>query len=139
MSIIINRNIIFLDSLQFVKLLQILQQEICKIMILNIYCPNFQQINQKYSEKKTHIHMNVQIVMKNLIIKNYHLKKLFIHQQMMEKEVKVMDIFLMNNIHIYKMFGIHLILKHLRIFIVIILKKSHYYQLMFIKNLFLLV
>ena len=35
------------------------------------------------------------------------------------KEVKEMDIFLMNNIYIQKTFGILLILKHLKIFIII--------------------
>ena len=39
-------------------------------------------------------------------------------------EIEALDIFLMNNIYIYKMFGIHLILIRLKIFMIIILKKD---------------
>ena len=45
MSIVANRNIV-LDSLQFLKLHQIILQEIYKIQILNIYYQNFHLINQ---------------------------------------------------------------------------------------------
>ena len=41
----------------------------------------------------------------------------------MVKEIITMDIFLMNNIYIYKMFGIHLMLILLKIFLIIIWKK----------------
>ena len=37
--------------------------------------------------------------MKNLNIQNYHQKKVFILQKMMEKEVKVMNIFLVADIY----------------------------------------
>ena len=43
--------------------------------------------------------MNRLILMKNLNIENYHQKKVFILQKMMEKNVKMMDIFLVADIY----------------------------------------
>ena len=83
MSIIVNNSIVFLDSLQF-----------CKASLDTLAG------NQKYLKEKTHILMNGLILIKNLFIQDYHQKKAFIHQQVREKEVKKMDIFLLDNIYI---------------------------------------
>ena len=44
--------------------------------------------------------MNGLILTENLFAQDYHKKKAFVLQQMMEKEVKVMGIFLIVNIYI---------------------------------------
>ena len=77
MSIIINRNIIFLDSLQFCK-------ESLDNLTSNLSNDHFKHLMsdklETLKKKKSHIHMNGEILMENLIIKNYHLKNVFIHQ-----------------------------------------------------------
>ena len=67
------------------------------------------------------------ILIENLFMQDYHQNKLFIQQQMMEKEVKVMVIFLVINIHIQKMYGKNLDLKMLEIFMNTTSKKMYYY------------
>ena len=47
-------------------------------------------------------------------------KNAFIHHQKIVNEIEAMEIFLMNNINTYAMFGIHLILILSKIFIIII-------------------
>ena len=96
MSIIVNRNIIFLDSLQFLKasldnLAGNLEDEDFKHLL--------SEDKLKLLRKKIHILTNGQILIKNLFIQDYHPKKHLTHQQMMEKEEKVMDIFPMKNIY----------------------------------------
>ena len=95
MSIIVNRNIIFLDSLQFLKAL-------LDNPAGNLQDSDFKHLLSKFLEdklkllsKKMHIHMNGLILIKNFFIPDYHQKKAFILQLMMEKEVKEMGIFLM--------------------------------------------
>ena len=111
MSIIVNNSIIFLDSLQF-----------CKVSLDslagNLEDNDFKHLLSEFPKdklellrKKDATHMSGLIFLENLVIQDYHQKKPFIHHLMMGKEVKVMDMFLM--------FGIHLILKHLEIFIII--------------------
>ena len=48
----------------------------------------------------------------------YHLKNVFIHHEKMVNVIKVMDIFLINNIDTNKMFGIHLILINLKLLLI---------------------
>ena len=95
MSIIVNRNIIFLDSLQFLK-------ASLDNLAGNLQDSDFKHLLSKFLEdklkllrKKMHIHMNGLILIKNFFIQDYLQKKVFIYQLMTEKEVKVMGIFLM--------------------------------------------
>ena len=80
MSIIINRNIIFLDSFQFCKgsldsLARNLQNSDFK-HLMSEFPPNKLEI----LKKKMHIHINGLILTKNLITQDYHQKNAFIHQ-----------------------------------------------------------
>ena len=95
MSIIVNRNIIFLDSLQFLK-------ASLDNLAGNLQDSDFKHLLSKFLEdklkllrKKMHIHMNGLILIKTFFIQDYLQKKVFIYQLMTEKEVKVMGIFLM--------------------------------------------
>ena len=79
MSIIVN-NIIFLDSLQFLK-------ASLDTLAGNLEDSDFKHLLSEFLEdkleflrKKTHIYMNGLILTKNLFLQNYHQKKVFICQ-----------------------------------------------------------
>ena len=100
MSIIINRNIIFLDSLQFCK-------ASLDTLAGNLEDKDFKHLMSEFPEdklkllrKKDSYPYEWDDSYKNLFIQGYHQKKLFIQHQMMKKEIKVMVIFLMINIYI---------------------------------------
>ena len=80
MSIIVNNNIIFLDSLQFCK-------ASLDTLAGNLQDNDFKHLVSEFPEdklellrKKTHIHMNGWILIKNFFTQDYHQKKAFIHQ-----------------------------------------------------------
>ena len=79
-SIIVNNNIIFLDSLQFCK-------ASLDTLAGNLQDNDFEHLVSEFPEdklellrKKTHIHMNGWIFIKNFFTQDYHQKKAFIHQ-----------------------------------------------------------
>ena len=79
MSIIVN-NIIFLDSLQFLK-------ASLDTLAGNLEDSDFKHLLSEFLEdkleflrRKTHIYMNGLILTKNLFLQNYHQKKVFICQ-----------------------------------------------------------
>ena len=80
MSIIINRNIVFLDSLQFCK-------ESLDKLASNLNNGDFKYLMSEFPKdkleilkRKMYILMNGLILIKNLFIQDYHQKKAFIHQ-----------------------------------------------------------
>ena len=97
MSIIINRNI-FLDSLQFCK-------ETLDKFASNLNNEDFKHLMSAFPPNKLEILKRKDsypyewVDSYKKFMKNYALKNVFIHQQMMVKEVKVMVIFLMNNVY----------------------------------------
>ena len=80
MSIIINRNIVFLDSLQFCKesldkLASDLNNEDFKYLM-----SEFPKDKLEILKRKKYILMNGLILIKNLFIQDYHQKEVFIPQ-----------------------------------------------------------
>ena len=80
MSIIINNSIVFLDSLQFCK-------ASLDTLAGNLEDKDFKHLMSEFPKdklellrKKTHIHMNGLILIKNLFIQDCHQRKHFIHQ-----------------------------------------------------------
>ena len=120
MSIIVNRHITFIDSLQFYNgsldtLASNLNNEDFKHLISEFGIDRLEILKRKDTYPSL---MNGLIHMKNLNIDLY-LRKILLFVFKMVNAIEAMGIFLMNNINTYKMFEIHLILIISKIFIII--------------------
>ena len=119
MSIIVNRHITFIDSLQFYNssldaFASNLNDEDFKFLVSEFGIDKLEILKKKDAYPYEWVDSYEKFNYKELPP-----KKFFYSSIKMEKETKVKVIFLMNNINIYKMFGIHLILILSKIFIII--------------------
>ena len=119
MSIIVNRHITFIDSLQFYNSSH-------DTLVSNIEDKDFKYLTSEFDIDKLEILKRKDAYPYERVDSYEKFKHLFLLEKKYfysslrgGKRVIAMDIFL-NNIKIYKMFGIHLILMRLKIFMIII-------------------